>query len=368
MRLLIFHNILFAQYKSIYFEKLFLEIKRKNGRFLVVQTSYAESSRLNHFSVPDLIKSIKYPYYLISKKPLEKVSQIVIIVKSIYCILKFKPTIVNFTGYNTFSTIVLIILCKVLRIKTIVTSESILSSEKSKNKSIRLFKKLILSIPNYFYTFGIKANDLLFELGVKKYQIINFGNTFDKTTFNVPLQVEKPTSEIPQLLFIGRLIPEKNLMYTLELLSKVNQNIKINFHIYGDGPLDSKIRNKIKEKDHTFAFLHSSVKWNELPEIYSKFQHLILLSNSETWGMVANEACHFNLSVICSNKCGCANDLIINHKNGLILESENLNENSKIITNYLNSYSKNNNFNKRNNLIFDESYAINRFIQKLYSI
>jgi glycosyltransferase involved in cell wall biosynthesis len=45
----------------------------------------------------------------------------------------------------------------------------------------------------------------------------------------------------------------------------------------------------------------------------------MLVSTAEPWGMVANEAQELHKPVICTEACGCANDLVIDGQNGLVL-------------------------------------------------
>ncbi len=371
MRLLIFHNILFAQYKSIYFEKIYNELKKNNHDFLVIQSSFSEKSRINHFNKDQLLKKIRYPFKLISQKPIDEINQIQILYHWIKAIIKFKPTVINFTGYNSFSIIFLLIICKFLRIKTIVTNESVLKGNQKqrtlKFKFNQFIKKFTLKIPDYFYTFGINANNLLFEFNVDKKKIINFGNTFDKNSFSSSFSIEN-NNQKTKLLFVGRLIEEKNLELTIKTLAKVNDLIPIQFDIYGDGPIEASLLKLINDNQYSFVQLKSKIIWEDLDKIYPQYSNLILFSKSEPWGMVANEAQHFNLNIICTSNCGCANDLVINNYNGLIIDSLDSNQTPNSIANYLLNQKDSSIFTSKNNKIFDESYAIERFIKKLYSL
>lgn len=371
MRLLVFHNILFAQYKSIYFERINEELKKNNGSLLVVQSSFSEKSRINHFNKETLEKSIHYPYKVLSKKPLEEISSFTILLNWLKNIYSFKPTIVNFTGYNSWTILITLIICRFLKIKTIITNESIIKSNGTNNfikKYITdLIKKCILNLSDYFYTFGINANNLLFNYGVNKSQIISFGNTFQKKLWMIQ-ERKNPINDKYKILFVGRLIEEKNLFNSIKIMAEVNKITSIQFDIYGDGPLENDLKKLVKEKHLDFISFQSAVKWENLQTIYSNYSYLLLLSNSETWGMVANEAQHYKLKVICSSNCGCANDLIINNYNGLVLNTMEEKEFPNKIASYLKSSVDSNKFIERNNLIFDESYSIKSFIKNLYKI
>jgi len=62
---------------------------------------------------------------------------------------------------------------------------------------------------------------------------------------------------------------------------------------------------------------------------------LILPSHGpgETWGLVVNEAMACGLSVIVSNKVGCASDLIAENKNGFVFQKGNIEILVKLIKN-----------------------------------
>lgn len=372
MKLLIFHNILFAQYKSIYFEALAADLKNNNGELLVVQTAYAEKSRLNHFNIDELEKSIKYPYKLISKAPLEQVNSFKSLFYWIFTILTYKPDIVNFTGYNSFNIYITLLICRILGIKTIITSESVIKNLQPnfslKTQLLRFIKKSITKKADYFYTFGMNANQLLFDLDIPKDKIINFGNTFDKKRLSITENRSLPTNKIPKLLFVGRLIEEKNLFETIDTLSKVHELSPIEFTLVGDGPLETQLKHYCKLNKFDFVSFKEPIKWSEIGDLYPQFDYLILFSKSETWGMVANEAQFYNLQVLCTANCGCANDLVINKFNGLVIKDLLSPLTPTEISNYITNPRDSFNFIQKNNMIFDESYAIKNFNKRLFEL
>jgi len=375
MRLLVFHNILFAQYKSIYFENLYNDIiENKKGDLLIIQTAWSEKARMNHFDKETILKSIKYPFFLISKeKPLEEISSLRIFIQSIFYIFSFKPSIVNFTGYNSWSIFFLLIICKTLRIKTIITNESVIKNifqaSNIKDSINKLIKRFVLSQSDYFYTFGINANNLLFDLNIPKSKILNFGNTFSKKLINSYHKREDViVSSKLKFLYIGRLSNEKNLFQSIHILSLINKKHPLEFDIFGDGILLNELSEYCKSNNFTFVSIKSPIKWENIDKIYPSYNYLILLSKIEPWGMVANEALHFNVKVICSSNCGCSNDLVIDQKNGLIIDIYNEEQSLEKLEKYLNLNITSNLFTSRNNLIFDESYAIKKFIEKIYLI
>lgn len=60
---------------------------------------------------------------------------------------------------------------------------------------------------------------------------------------------------------------------------------------------------------------------NELCDVYSITDIFVLPSQSETWGLVINEAMNFGCAIVASDKVGCAPDLV-EGKSGLVFPSE----------------------------------------------
>lgn len=326
MRILIFHNLLWSQYKSVIFEKLNEEICAKNdSELLVIQTSITEKSRtdLVDFKLSDF--PFKYPFKLISNKPLESVSHLKIFISKIKYIITFKPDVVNFTGYNEPSTIILLILCKILGIKSIITNESIDKKHPVEgiSKRIKSFYKVILfKLTDGFFSYGIQSNEYLFKHGVPKSKILSFLNTFDKKKFIA--SNDKITLSDKYLLFVGRLSSEKNLIELIRCFKNVHNCVKdLKLLIIGNGPEKEFLLNEISKLNlNNEVLLLGTIQWNLLSQYYENAECLILPSISETWGMVANEAQELNLPVISTDNCGCSNDLILNNYSGLVLNGD----------------------------------------------
>jgi glycosyltransferase involved in cell wall biosynthesis len=87
--------------------------------------------------------------------------------------------------------------------------------------------------------------------------------------------------------------------------------------------------------------LLGTVAWVNLANLYRHAEALMLVSTAETWGMVANEAQELGKPVICTAACGCANDLVIDGKNGLVLEDIVKAENIERIQAFLQDLPKN---------------------------
>lgn len=123
------------------------------------------------------------------------------------------------------------------------------------------------------------------------------------------------------LLFVGRLVEEKNIQTLLEAYRRVDYRNKKLF-IVGDGMLRNQIEQRIKNlniKDVHFLGFQSR---DSIFKFYNMADALVLSSVDEPWGMVVNEAMCFSLPIIASDKVGAAVDIVKNGYNGFIFPAE----------------------------------------------
>jgi glycosyltransferase involved in cell wall biosynthesis len=293
----------------------------------------------------------------------------------------FKPDVINLTGYSDAGTIFVILMAKVLGIKTIMTNESIYShrlhAKSLKQYVVDWYKSIILRNTDGFLSYGIKSNDYLYRFGISKHRIYSFLNAFDRSKFNSN-EVEKTTSTPNDnyLLFVGRLSEEKNLESLLELGRKFKTDgFDCTIKIVGDGPEFNQLYQSITTEELPIV-LEGAKNWNQLHTIYKRALAFILPSLNETWGMVANEALEMGIPVICSDVCGCADDLVINDFNGLVLTDFNFTNSANYSTydkikDYLSRImdeGKGTVVNQRVSSIYEEKRLINEFIHAFHQI
>lgn len=136
--------------------------------------------------------------------------------------------------------------------------------------------------------------------------------------FHKPKRVieKEKNSANKKYLYVGRLIPCKNLEFLIE---RFNENGKP-LTIVGKGELEERLKAMAKE-NITFA---GFVENNKLPEVYKAHDIFILPSRTETWGLVVEEAIYWGLPVITSDRVGCSNEMVIEPKTGVTFELDNI--------------------------------------------
>lgn len=375
MKVLILHNQLWTQYKSVIFQGIYDDFEKTSHELLVLQSSICERSRLNILDFNLSNFNYTYPYVLLNETSLEDSNPLVTTFFWIKFIFKFKPDVINLTGYAEIGTIVVLVLAKLLGIRTLMTNESIHSDKLHSTSVIQVlynaYKNVLISLTDGFLSYGLKSNDYLFRFGVKKRQIYSYLNTFDRSKFHLYAANDVFSKHSPYILFVGRLSEEKNIESLINLgrLFKYD-NFNCQIRIVGDGGQLESFQNIVLEEKLPLIF-EGAKKWDELGPMYESATAFILPSLNETWGMVANEALECGLPVICSTACGCADDLIINGFNGLVIDEFNFASDSPNITylrikDYISSLVINDSLkdlNKKVSSIYDESKLIKEFVK-----
>jgi glycosyltransferase involved in cell wall biosynthesis len=127
------------------------------------------------------------------------------------------------------------------------------------------------------------------------------------------LELREETSVI---LFVGKFIKVKRADDILKALQLLNDTgIRICAVYVGSGPCESRLRSVSRACDVETRFVGFKNQ-SELPAYYSLAEAIALPSQSETWGLVINEAMACGTPAIVSDAVGCAPDLIIEGETG----------------------------------------------------
>lgn len=116
-------------------------------------------------------------------------------------------------------------------------------------------------------------------------------------------------------LFVGKFIEKKNPLMLVEAFKRAAFDNNVHLLLVGSGKLEEQLKNAAKGKEtiHFLPFQNQT----HIPLTYRLGNTLVLPSAGpgETWGLVVNEALACGLSVIVSDKVGCAPDMVASHVN-----------------------------------------------------
>ncbi len=221
--------------------------------------------------------------------------------------------------------------------------DSTLLDKKNTFKSIfrKLFLKWVYHYIDYAFYVGDSNLDYYKKNGVKKHKLIFAPHAIDNNRFASSEKTKYQAIEFRNslninesdfvFLFAGKLEPKKNPELLLEafILASFDKNIHLVF--VGNGELEKSLKSQ-SFSNKNIHFLNFQNQSN-MPGIYEMADFFVLPSAGpgESWGLSVNEAMANGKSILVSDKCGCARNLVVQGLNGFIFQSQNGNQLKSIL-------------------------------------
>jgi 1,2-diacylglycerol 3-alpha-glucosyltransferase len=239
---------------------------------------------------------------------------------------KLDPEVVLVPGYYTLPGIAAALWARVHGRKSVLMTESTRedhqrSTVKEKFKSI-----LVRALFDWAVIGGSRHASYLAALGFPADRVVRSYDVVDNDGLYRRAQQLRREASAPlrtrYFLYVGRLAAEKNLTGLLEAyFAYRKQGGHWSLILVGDGSERSTLtrqaaRSAYGADVHMVGHKGSS----ELPLYYAFAGCFVLPSTREPWGLVVNEAMACGLPVIVSNRCGCADDLVLPDFNGLVFD------------------------------------------------
>jgi glycosyltransferase involved in cell wall biosynthesis len=220
-----------------------------------------------------------------------------------YLGLVLRPTTVILFGYNYRTYLATALVRRLLGRETYLFCETTLM-DTSKSNSKKVIKEIIFRL--FFDRFivpGQRSAEFLNAHGVPQDRVF-FARNASHLCPNQPPKLN-PAAKI-RLLYVGRLAPEKRILEFVRVFSHVDTSATLT--LVGSGPFSQEIAD-IAAGDERIEML-PSLDQNHLSAIYARHDALVLVSKSEPWGLVVNEAINFGLALMLSPEVGCLPDLL----------------------------------------------------------
>ena len=149
---------------------------------------------------------------------------------------------------------------------------------------------------------------------------------FDKSNLNNELMNKlsakyKGNGELI-LLTSGSLINRKGIDTVIKAFLKVQRGLNASLLIMGDGE-EKKNLVELADANPHIRFIGFQEK-EEIPAWFNLADIFVFASRYDGWGLVINEALAANNAIICSNKVGAAEDVLIDNFNSYIFDSEDI--------------------------------------------
>ena len=263
-------------------------------------------------------------------------------------ISKIDADVIHLHGYLSFQTDFGALIANLRKIPVILTPHgSLLGYEYLYDSSTsklpyRIHDILTLKLPTKISKKIIATSQVEFR-DCKKYGIPENKIKLIPLSFSPPdiSKSEERTIKKTRLIFVGRIVPLKNLDILLEAVKIVKKDIpeiefiivgeEISGRLYGDTGYKQKLESLIDvlEIKENIKF----VGWKtdkELWDVYQNSDLFLFASTYENFGLPLLEAAHFGLPLV-STDVGVAKDLIDESKGGSIISKLDANEYAKKI-------------------------------------
>lgn len=278
-------------------------------------------------------KSIKYDVDLINNYEFDFINKkkninfFIYIFKVQKKLNDFKPDFVWVHGYENIRKIVIIIICKFLKIKVLVRGESNLIEKSNFYIFTRTLLFTFLNLFVFHYMAIGKKNYQFYCKFTNKNKVSLFPYVVDNNFFqkkiskNIKDELKKKykiKSSTFVFLYSGKLIKKKNVEILIESFKELKIKNSILF-IVGDGSEMKTLKKKFTQKNIIFM---GFVNQSKLVDLYNLSKIFILPSKYEPWGLSVNEAMNCKNALILSSNVGCGADLLKSNFNGFLFKND----------------------------------------------
>lgn len=195
----------------------------------------------------------------------------------------------------------------------------------------KLYKKVDYALytgvanKNYFLKYGLNEKQLIFAPhAVNNNLFYDVSGIYTAQAMEWRKELGISENELV-FLFAGKLEPKKDPEILLNAFLQLPGN-DCKLIIVGNGTLEERLKQKAGDNKRVIFLPFQNQ--SKMPVVYRIGNIFVLPSKGpgETWGLAVNEAMACGLAVLASNKCGCAQDLVQDNKNGFIFKAGNLDD------------------------------------------
>ncbi len=176
---------------------------------------------------------------------------------------------------------------------------------------------------------GQRHVDYMAELGMERDRIFPGYDVVDNDYFRAGADHAREQDaerrdryNLPQRYFLvsSRFVPKKNLARLLTAYARYREaagSSAWDLVLCGDGPLRGELESMTDRLGlRPWVHFPGFVQYDELPVYYGLASAFVLVSTTEQWGLVVNEAASAGLPLLVSKQCGCVPELVVEGRNG----------------------------------------------------
>ena len=246
-----------------------------------------------------------------------------------------RPQYLVVHGWSNINSFLSIIFAKFLKISDLIRGESYIVNESYiKNLLRKFYYKFLLFFPDYYLYIGKANKEFYLKYGSKRklipllYTVNNKFIRYQASKYldeNFIIKNNLKDNSL-KFFFVGKLIDRKNPMLILKSVNKIKKmTTNCSFYFIGDGPQREALDTYVKKNNLSNIYFLGFKNTSMIPRIVKYLDIFIFPSKQENWGLVLNEAIVLNKPSLVSSSVMSHYDLI-NKKNGLIFENNNIND------------------------------------------
>ena len=249
----------------------------------------------------------------------------------------FRPTMTVLAGYHHPTSYAVWWYAKRQRSKLYLHCESTLFDKRSQRAWVEGLKWVFIRTCDGYIVPGKASTEYLKSYGVDEQLIFVAPNSIDTDSFPGTTLADGGLLECERqrftqdrglpafnLLFVGRLAPGKGADVVIDIVKRLqNDGLNVGLILVGDGPLRGQLEAVVQRENIRYTAFLGFRQPAEIASYYRMSELLIHPSESETWGLVVNEAMTCGVPVLCSPNVGAAQDLVIEDQTGFTCSSLN---------------------------------------------
>ncbi len=195
-------------------------------------------------------------------------------------------------------------------------------SERALSRRHRMIRKLVYARSHAFIAASHGGRRLYQTYGIPEEQCFQSCLCTDNDAF---LHTTPPQEKKYDLLFCGRIVEEKNPLFTLDVAERVSSKLhrKIRLLYVGTGEQEELLKQEAAQRSSLLEVIfHGHAAQYELPQLYASARIFLFPTTHDAWGVVVNEACAAGLPVIVSPYAGVVGELVLDGENGFVCKLE----------------------------------------------
>ena len=225
-----------------------------------------------------------------------------------------KPKAVITCGF-TWPMLLVMLWAFLHRKKRLVNTDAWEKIESAYSIIHKLIRKIIYPTVHGAIPVSEKGKLMFLNYGVREQRIFISHYAIDNDRYKLMSSSNKEYD----LIFSGQMIDRKMPFFFSNVVSELKKRIpELRVLILGSGPLKDVFIQSLKDMEVEYYY-PGFIQPQELPVYYSLAKILLFPTQSDSWGVVANDAMASGTLVMTCDNAGCANELVLHQRNGWVL-------------------------------------------------